>query len=202
MIALASGKTSRRSIPFPLKTDPDTITADMGELAKALDNDAETGNVKKHSELPAAKTRGRQWQVTEDTEALNGIYWDTGTEWIPINTAIKPRQIAAGNTLVPGTLSWGGVSTAGAVNISGSGDFTSEKTGTGAYLIKWTAEKSTGSYAVLAIVRTIEGAELVSSTYTTKIGTSKASFSVKIYNTWDMEKEPVNGSFSFICVAP
>lgn len=90
---MASGKTLRRSIPYPLKTDPDTITADVGNLAKVLDNDAETGSVKNHTELPAAKTRGRIWQVTEGEE--KGLWWDTGAAWITAGQYIENLSIIA-----------------------------------------------------------------------------------------------------------
>jgi len=95
VIVLASGKTERRSIPYPVKSDPDTVSSDIGGVAIALDNDAETGNVKLHSELPAAKTRGRIWQVTEGAE--KGIWWDTSTTWITVAQYLGKESVTAEN---------------------------------------------------------------------------------------------------------
>jgi hypothetical protein len=85
---MATGTTRRTSLNtffkeallWPKITDPDTLSADLHAMAVALENDAETFQVKIFTERPEAKLRGRFCYIEEGFE--KGLYWDTGTEWV------------------------------------------------------------------------------------------------------------------------
>ena len=90
---MPSGETARRKLKFLKTTDAPKVSEETEILANALDNDCETSQVKKLSELSVAKLRGRLGYVEETSE--KGLYWDSGAIWVPINTAIATGQISA-----------------------------------------------------------------------------------------------------------
>lgn len=82
---MASGRTARRALDYPLTTDAYKIAGDIQALATQLDNDAETGQGTL-SARPVASTRGRVYYVTGDAEAKNNgiLWWDSGSVWVAV----------------------------------------------------------------------------------------------------------------------
>lgn len=86
---MASGKTTRRALPFPVKGDSDKVASDIASLAETLDNDAETGAVEETAELPGPPyLRGRIFEVKNQAN----IFWDTGEGFLPINALTVTKK--------------------------------------------------------------------------------------------------------------
>jgi len=83
---MATGKTTRRSLPYPKTTDAPKVATDMEALAEALDNDVEGGQGTLAARPGAPYTRGRLYVVQGDTTTANNgiVWWDNGTNWIAV----------------------------------------------------------------------------------------------------------------------
>ena len=93
---MATGKTSGRNLPYPLKGDPDTIAPDIKALAEALDLDLSLITTDTLAKRPSFGIKSRVFIVSGDTAANNGlIFIDTGGAWIAVNGNIREGQIAA-----------------------------------------------------------------------------------------------------------
>lgn len=77
----AANTIGKEGLLWPKIVDPDTLSADLHAIARALENDVEGGQGKL-SERPAPALRGRLFYVTEGVET--GLYWDTGSQWVEL----------------------------------------------------------------------------------------------------------------------
>jgi hypothetical protein len=116
--------TLRRKLETPEPGNTPAITGDLKKLAEQLDRDVEALEGT-HAGRPAAGSAGRLYRETDTGQLLH----DTGTVWEGI-----PTVLGGG---VGARMSWGTVSSAGAIEQAGSGDWTVTKTGEGTYKITW-----------------------------------------------------------------
>jgi hypothetical protein len=192
---MSSGKTPELNIPYPIKTDPDTLTSDIGELAKKVDEllrkqltkliEVAKLKVTETIELPSESITSTEIKK----EAITDAKIVSGRALVKTSGSSPVIAVRQGTGATQGFLSWGQVNAEGNI-VNGSADFTPSKTGTGEYLITWNTAKS-WPYSV--VVTPLVGTYLARTS-----NMENKSFAVTLSNS---SFALTNGAFCFIVVA-